>query len=146
VYSRYTTRNRRAPGRKPSCNSDSPDAFVRCEPRARPGALPCPPRSREPPAPPGLSVILGRPTDRAATLSILADQPLEALVEFSTANFSSAPPTTFRTAPAPATPFTFTVQGDSHPERPGKMFDAALDRRALANAAVVDRYDLPAAP
>lgn len=37
----------------------------------------------------------------------------------------------FRTAPAPGQAFTFTVQGDSHPERAGKMFDAALYRQTL---------------
>lgn len=37
----------------------------------------------------------------------------------------------FRTAPQPGQGFSFTVQGDSHPERAGKMFDAVLYRQTL---------------
>lgn len=40
-----------------------------------------------------------------------------------------------QTARAPGEAFTFTVQGDSHPERAGKMFSAALYARAAANIA-----------
>lgn len=40
---------------------------------------------------------------------------------------------TFRTARGPGSMFTFTVQGDSHPERLGRMFDPDLYRRALGN-------------
>lgn len=42
---------------------------------------------------------------------------------------------TFRTARGPGSKFTFTVQGDSHPERLGRMFDPDLYRRALGNVA-----------
>ena len=41
-------------------------------------------------------------------------------------------PATWHTQRAPGQPFTFTVQGDSHPERVGRMFDEALYRRTLA--------------
>ena len=35
----------------------------------------------------------------------------------------------------PGTPFSFTVQGDSHPERAGNMFNAELYMRTVANIA-----------
>lgn len=41
----------------------------------------------------------------------------------------------FRTCPRAGATFTFGVQGDSHPERVGKMFDPALYSVALSNAA-----------
>lgn len=41
----------------------------------------------------------------------------------------------FRTQRAPGSTFTFGVQGDSHPERPGKMFDAGLYAVTLRNVA-----------
>jgi len=46
----------------------------------------------------------------------------------------------FHTQRAPGGTYTFTLQGDSHPERPGKMYDPGLYARALRNAAQ-DRPD-----
>lgn len=44
-------------------------------------------------------------------------------------------PASFRTARPRGHAFTFTVQGDSHPERPGRMYDPDLYVRALTNVA-----------
>ena len=41
----------------------------------------------------------------------------------------------FVTQRAPGSSFTFAIQGDSHPERAGKQFDAALYTRTLLSAA-----------
>jgi hypothetical protein len=41
----------------------------------------------------------------------------------------------FTTQRAAGTPFSFTVQGDSHPERAGRMFDASLYAQTQANVA-----------
>lgn len=41
---------------------------------------------------------------------------------------------TFVTQRAPGSPFTFAIQGDSHPERLGKQFDPALYERTLLSA------------
>lgn len=122
-----------------------------------------------------LTVVLGRPTDRAITLSVLAPEPMEAFVEFGTAAgqysgktspvtgkagepfeiaiaplaantryyyrlrhhrsgqspFDFAAEQTFMTARAAGTTFTFGVQGDSHPERAGKMFNGDLYVRTM---------------
>lgn len=51
------------------------------------------------------------------------------------ADWRSQPVASFRTARARGQTFTFTVQGDSHPERPGRMYDAELYIRALSNVA-----------
>jgi phosphodiesterase/alkaline phosphatase D-like protein len=56
------------------------------------------------------------------------------------ADFSAGEARSFRTQRAPGSTFTFAVQGDSHPERANKQFDAELYTRALANAAA-DRPD-----
>ncbi len=45
------------------------------------------------------------------------------------------PASSFHTARPSGDSFTFTVQGDSHPERLGRMFDPDLYVRALANVA-----------
>jgi hypothetical protein len=42
---------------------------------------------------------------------------------------------TFMTQRAPGSSFTFAIQGDSHPERLGKQFDASLYTRTLQSAA-----------
>jgi hypothetical protein len=52
------------------------------------------------------------------------------------AGFAPREEATFRTARAPGAAFTFAVQGDSHPERPGKMFSAELYVRTLREASV----------
>ncbi len=41
----------------------------------------------------------------------------------------------FMTQRAPGTDFTFTVQGDSHPERAGQMFNSELYMRTMSNIA-----------
>jgi hypothetical protein len=123
----------------------------------------------------GMTLVLGRPTDRAITLSVLAPAAIEAFVEFGAAEgkypektavakgeagqpleieiaplradtryhyrlrhrgpgqteFETNSPNTFTTARDPGRSFTFGVQGDSHPERDGRMFDADLYRRTL---------------
>lgn len=47
----------------------------------------------------------------------------------------AGPERTFVTQRAPGSTFTFDVQGDSHPERAGKEFDAGLYARTLLSAA-----------
>lgn len=122
-----------------------------------------------------LSLILGRPTDRAVTASVLSPAPIEARLvwgmsadalttEGSTVNVAARTPTevvmhglrantryhyqlhtrqpgedrfatavsaSFMTARATGSTFSFGVQGDSHPERDQRMFDATLYRRTL---------------
>lgn len=51
------------------------------------------------------------------------------------ADWTPQPSGSFRTARPPGQSFTFTVQGDSHPERPGRMYDPDLYIRALSNVA-----------
>ncbi|NCZ96864.1 hypothetical protein EBZ02_06870, partial [bacterium] len=41
----------------------------------------------------------------------------------------------FHTRRSPGSTFTFALQGDSHPERAGRMFDAALYRRTMETVA-----------
>jgi sugar lactone lactonase YvrE len=126
-----------------------------------------------------LSVILGRPTDRSATLNILYAQSREAYIEYGTAAGSYASKTepvklearkpleitldklerdrrcfyrlqsrktgeaaysagseaSFRTQRAPGSTFIFGVQGDSHPERPGKMYDPELYVQTMRHVA-----------
>jgi len=62
---------------------------------------------------------------------------------FQAAGDSKAGPTseyTFHTARPAGSTFTFTIQGDSHPERTNSQFDAALYTRTLLTAAA-DRPD-----
>lgn len=117
-----------------------------------------------------LSQILGRPTDRAVSLSLLSATDIEAYVEYGTAaqpfaqhtpmaaangtvpvvveigglardtaysyrlrsrrpgetDYAVGPTYAFRTQRAPGSTFTFALQGDSHPEREGKMFNTDL--------------------
>jgi hypothetical protein len=124
-----------------------------------------------------LSQILGRPTDRSATLSLLSMEPGNACIEWgvrsgeltrksetieiqsgvpaeieiadlqpnmryyyrlnlkkrSQTTFRSEAECSFYTQRAPGNAFVFGVQGDSHPERRGKMFDAALYERTMRN-------------
>lgn len=51
-----------------------------------------------------------------------------------TTDFTAHDPATFHTARPAGSTFTFGVQGDSHPERMGRMFDPDLYTRALNNA------------
>jgi hypothetical protein len=55
--------------------------------------------------------------------------------------FTAEPESTLRTRRAPGATFVFGVQGDSHPERTGKMFHQDLYARTLANV-VKDSPDL----
>ena len=126
-----------------------------------------------------LSLILGRPTDRSITLSVLSRAACEACVEFGTASrtypektgpcqvpagaplefeltglkpdtryyyrllvrptdggeYRPEPEGNFHTQRAPGSIFTFAIQGDSHPERPGKMYAPALYALTLQNVA-----------
>ena len=126
------------------------------------------------PAPAGVSVLLGRPTDHAVTLSLLAADPVEVRVVYGLHSETSATTSggraltakgpsevqldgltadarydyqfiaadtrvlaagSFHTQRAAGRSFTFALQGDSHPERAGKMFDASLYALTLRNAA-----------
>jgi phosphodiesterase/alkaline phosphatase D-like protein len=53
---------------------------------------------------------------------------------------AAGPERTFMTQRAPGSTFTFAIQGDSHPERAGRQFDADLYARTLQSAAA-DRPD-----
>ena len=55
-------------------------------------------------------------------------------------DFTAGQGHTFITQRAPGSTFTFDLQGDSHPERVKKQFDAALYTRTLLSAAA-DRPD-----
>lgn len=112
----------------------------------------------------GTTVVVGRPTDRSATLSVLAAEAGDAVAEYGTQagrfvaktavtklragepaeiGIGGLQPNTryhyrvngvegsFLTQRAQGSTFTFGVQGDSHPERAGKMFSAELYRRTL---------------
>jgi hypothetical protein len=119
------------------------------------------------------SMILGRPTDRSVTISVLSPASTEAYVEFGetpgaypaktpTKILKTGEPTefeltslkantryhyrlvasgakeqkgTFQTQRAAGNAFVFGVQGDSHPERPGKMYDSRLYSTTLQNVA-----------
>jgi hypothetical protein len=52
-----------------------------------------------------------------------------------TGPFEAGAEHTFHTQRAPGSPFTFCIQGDSHPERAGKQFDADLYVRTLTAVA-----------
>jgi hypothetical protein len=126
-----------------------------------------------------LSLVLGRPTDRSITLSVLSASDIQASVEYGTRTGTYAATTGVRTIRAgvpvefeialltpdtryyyrllarkpgtgesqpqqeaefhaqrsPGSAFAFAVQGDSHPEREGKMYDPALYVRTLRNVA-----------
>ena len=121
------------------------------------------------------TIVLGRPTDRSITLSILAPQALDAFVEYGTSSepfttqtavasgkaarpleititgltantryhyrvrsrqsgssaFDAGAEQSFMTQRTPGSTFVFGVQGDSHPERLGKMFSPELYARTL---------------
>lgn len=132
------------------------------------------PQAKQPAASDGpaasFSQILGRPTDRTVTLSVLSAAAQDAFVEYGTVagqypsktptrslkpgepaefeidglapgtayvyrlrtkpsgalDFTPSVPASFHTQRKPSQTFTFAVQGDSHPERPGKMYDPDL--------------------
>ena len=109
-----------------------------------------------------LSLILGRPTDRSIAVSVLAATDSETRVEYGPAKtpvqkLKAGVPTVFeitglqpntrysyrvgtqegafQTQRAAGSTFAFGVQGDSHPERAGKMFDAKLYELTMRNVA-----------
>ena len=53
--------------------------------------------------------------------------------------FQSGKQYSFSTAKAPASTFSFTVHGDTHPERNGKMFNSELYYVTMANVAEIGR-------
>jgi hypothetical protein len=131
-----------------------------------------------------LSQILGRPTDRSVTLSVLSAVGGEAYVEWrdrpgegarktatvllqpgvpseieigglqpntryfyrlfakgrSQASFGPEAECSFHTQRSPGSTFIFALQGDSHPERQGKMFDAGHYLQTMRNVSK-DRPD-----
>lgn len=143
-------------------------------------------------SPPGpsaaFSVILGRPTEHAVTVSVLSEKACEAVIEYGAkadalssrtaaktlragvptefeitglepdrayvyrvrtraagagaaggagteAGYETRTEATFQTRRAAGEQFTFCVQGDSHPERLGRMYDPELYASALRNVA-----------
>ena len=125
-----------------------------------------------------LNVVLGRATDKAITVSLLAKVASEAYLEFGPApgkyarktavaalvagqptelvldelkpnteyfyrlqsrkpggTFAARPECRFATQRAPGSTFSFTLQGDSHPERMGKVSHPELYARTLQLAA-----------
>lgn len=126
------------------------------------------------------SVLVGRPTDRSATVSVLSDSDGGAFVEYGVASGAYTSRTEvlqlrasvpvefelvglmpdsecfyrlsvqrpsqpgpvhgteqrFHTARKLGATFTFCIQGDSHPERIGRMYDPDLYVRTLTNVAV----------
>ena len=123
------------------------------------------------------SEVLGRPTDRSITVSLLSSEAAEAYVEYGKAmgqlssrtatkslpagtpiefdigeltpstqyvyrvrlkesgasEFKAKESAHFRTQRRSGERFTFGVQGDSHPERPGKMYDPDLYVQTMKN-------------
>lgn len=130
---------------------------------------------------PNISMILGRPTNRTAALSVMSDTALSAYVEYGNSKgkldkkssqvklepntpfefelvglrpnsrtyyrlvtkipetdvFSKSLEFYFSTQPKPGSAFTFAMQGDSHPERAGQMFNADLYNRTLRNVEAI---------
>lgn len=99
----------------------------------------------------------GAPDHATVTLPLTAGRPTELPIEGLTPNTryfyrltyrgtsgsvsGITPENTFHTARAPGSAFTFTIQGDSHPERSNSQFDATLYARTLSLAAA-DTPDL----
>jgi len=126
-----------------------------------------------------LSQLVGRPTEKSVTLSVLAASAQDAFVEYGpgagplsrktptqslkpgvpfefeieglapdtsytyrlrtrgkgATDFAAGPESSFRSRRKSGEGFVFCVQGDSHPERAGKMYDADLYVRTLQNVA-----------
>ncbi|MEI8206179.1 MAG: metallophosphoesterase, partial [Kiritimatiellales bacterium] len=125
------------------------------------------------------SIVLGRPTDRSITVSVLSSNDLQIYLEYglssgvysnqtAVTNLAANQPLevelnslqtntcyyyrlqyksagdpayladtehTFHTQRAPGSTFTFSMHGDTHPERAGSMFNASLYTNTLAHAA-----------
>lgn len=125
------------------------------------------------------SVLVGRPTDQSATVSVLSDSDCQVFIEYGAASGAYTSKTgvqqlrpdvptefelvelrpdsecfyrvrmprssqttaapgeehRFHTARKPGATFTFCIQGDSHPERMGRMYDPDLYIRTLSNVA-----------
>ncbi len=90
-------------------------------------------------------------TGRTPPVSVAAGQPAEITLDSlppnavtfyrvryraaSTDEFAASAERSFVTQRAPGSTFSFDIQGDSHPERVNKQFDADLYQRTLLNAA-----------
>lgn len=125
------------------------------------------------------NIVLGSPTDRSVTASIILEKDREGFIEYATEsgkyehktavfktenseplevtitglnpntryyyrlshrrtgdkNYTATGESWFATQKNTATPFSFGVQGDSHPEREGRMFHPDLYRQTIANVA-----------
>ncbi len=87
----------------------------------------------------------GQYTGRSNTQEAVAGQPVEITIDGLQANTryycrwrgpnTVGPERAFMTQRSADSGFTFDIQGDSHPERDGKQFDAALYARTLMGAA-----------
>ena len=93
----------------------------------------------------------GNFTNQTAQVTANANAPIESLMDKlapntryfyraryrqpGAAQFATGIEHSFVTQRTPGSSFTFSVQGDSHPERQGKQFDPALYTRALQTAA-----------
>ncbi|MDH7502928.1 MAG: metallophosphoesterase [Verrucomicrobiota bacterium] len=111
---------------------------------------------------PEMLLLLGRPTDHSVTVNVLSPADAAVCVEYDgrkspTQTLKAGVPAefdltglkpntryiyrvgtqqgTFQTQRAPGSTFTFGVQGDSHPERVGKMFNDRLYAQTLRNVA-----------
>ncbi len=91
----------------------------------------------------------GSYTGKTSAAKVKAGMPLEVLLDGlqpntryyyrlcsrppATGTYSAGPEYSFETQRAPGSTFTFGVQGDSHPERPNKMFNPELYVRTMRN-------------
>ena len=96
-------------------------------------------------------VAPGAYTGRTPAATLPGDQPSEVMLDGlqpdtrnyyriryrrpGAAEFSAGEERSFTTQRAPGSTFTFDIQGDSHPERVNKQFDADLYRRTLTSVA-----------
>lgn len=168
----------------PSCGgSSAPSATTPSSPSSTPSVTATPPVSIA--ATPGLTEILGRPTDHSVTVNARPDKDVDLYFEFGRASgtYGSVTPTSrvgasqpaeftmegltrdtryfyraryrnagssdafangaehaFMTQRAAGSTFMFAAQGDSHPERPGNMFNSDLYSRTM-RAVAADRPD-----
>lgn len=128
---------------------------------------------------PILTLIVGRPTNSSATISLISSEKITTYIEYgisktsftkktniatveanepkefdlislpankkiyyriryktsSGVSFNVGTQSSFSTQKSAGTAFSFTVQGDTHPERAGKMFNAELYKVTMANIA-----------
>jgi len=93
----------------------------------------------------------GNYTEQTKLLSVEANEPVESILENlkpntcyyyqlhykkpSESTYKTLSESTFMTQRSKESSFTFAVQGDSHPERGGKMFNADLYKQTMQNVA-----------